>query len=701
MTNSSDNKSRLPKNTILIVDDSELNRSLLSDMLSEEFEIIEAENGMEAVVILQEHELEIALVLLDIVMPEMDGFDVLAMMNKKGWIDSIPVIMISAETGSTYIDRAYDLGAVDYISRPFDERTVQHRVMSNYMLALKQKEMTDMLTTQIYNHERDNRLMIEILSHIVEFRNGESGLHILHVSTFTEMILKHLLEITDKYPLTPTEIRTICTASALHDIGKMSVPEEILNKPGRLTQEEFAIMKQHAAAGAKMLNDIPYRHNDILIKFGSEICRWHHERYDGRGYPDGIKGDEIPIWAQVVALADVYDALTSKRVYKDGFTHEKAVDMIMHGECGAFNPLILQCLQDLQEQLKKALGVTSPTSSSEYDMRKNVEMMLKSGETAVSDRTIRLLEHERMKNNFYERLSREVLFEYVASPEMIILSEWGAEYLNLPEKIINPRESGFGNKVFSQEDFDKLIAKMQSTSPERPVVEEKYLLNINGESKWNKVIVQTLWNSDEEQPHFDGALGKLVDVNDEIEEMQQLETRADHDASTGLLNHQAAKRRISKQLADAGEKKYALLFFDLDNLKKANDNHGHLFGDKLIKTVADRMLQNTRSTDICARMGGDEFIIFMEYKHDPEMLVDRIFHCLTEPMDDFDVRVSMGVALADDFAGDYDDLFHMADQAAYAVKYGSKNSYKFYDKQLSTTGKSLVEVQEQEEKGRR
>ena len=224
------------KKKILIVDDSELNRSLLSDMLSDSFEIVEAENGMEAMTILHEQELEICLMLLDIVMPVMDGFEVLAMMNKKGWIKNIPVIMTSAETSSSYIDRAYDLGAVDYISRPFDERTVKHRVTSNYMLSVKQREMAEMLSTQVYEHERDNRLMVEILSHIVEFRNGESGLHILHVSTFTEMILKHLLTITDKYPLTPAEIKTICNASALHDIGKMSVPEAILNKPPGLIE---------------------------------------------------------------------------------------------------------------------------------------------------------------------------------------------------------------------------------------------------------------------------------------------------------------------------------------------------------------------------------------------------------------------------------------------------------------------------------
>ena len=269
------------KRKILIVDDSELNRSLLADMLEGSFEIIEAENGTEAIAILQEHELEISLMLLDIVMPQMDGFEVLSMMNHTGWIKMIPVIMISAETSGAYIDRAYDLGAVDYISRPFDERTVKHRVACNFMLSVRQKEMSDMLTDQIYQKEKDNSLMIEILSHIVEFRNGESGMHVLHVNMITQMLLEQLVRKTNKYHLSQADIRFISTASALHDIGKISVPEEILNKPGRFTPEEFEIMKSHTVEGANMLAAIPFRKNETLIKIGYDICRDHHERYDG------------------------------------------------------------------------------------------------------------------------------------------------------------------------------------------------------------------------------------------------------------------------------------------------------------------------------------------------------------------------------------------------------------------------------------
>ena len=364
------------KQKILIVDDSELNRAILADMLDDEYEIIEAENGLQGVGLLQQRGSEISLVLLDIVMPEMDGFGVLQVMGENHWIEDVPVIMISAESGSSHIERAYELGVTDFISRPFDALIVHRRVVNTILLYAKQKKLIDLVEQQIYEKEKQNDMMINILSHIVEFRNGESGLHILHIHILTELMLQHLIHFTDRYPMTQTEINLICTASALHDIGKIGIPGEILNKPGRLTDEEFAIMKTHTTIGSTMLKSIPAYQDEPLMKMAHNICRWHHERYNGKGYPDGLKGDEIPISAQIVAMADVYDALTSERVYKKAFTHEVAVQMILDGQCGAFNPLLLECLSGTADTIQKELQNSTPNYANKKAMKNIVKEVL-------------------------------------------------------------------------------------------------------------------------------------------------------------------------------------------------------------------------------------------------------------------------------------------------------------------------------------
>ncbi len=666
------------KKKILIVDDSEMNRALLEDMLSEDYDILEAENGLVASRIIQDNEMNISLMLLDIVMPVMDGFGLLKLMNKKGWIKNIPVIMISAETASTFMDKAYGLGAVDYVSRPFDERTVRHRVDSNVILGEKQRDLSARLAAQIYEKEKDNRLMIEILSHIVEFRNGESGLHVLHVHAITEFLLQQLAKKTDKYDLTPKQITLISNASALHDVGKITIPSEILNKSGKLTDEEYEIMKSHTTEGAKMLKDIPFRSEEPLIKVSCEICRWHHERYDGSGYPDGLSGEDIPVSAQVVALADVYDALTSRRVYKPSLPHAQAVEMILNGECGAFNPLLLECFKDCEKELEKKLLSISADEIAGSDIDTSFVHTLKNEGAEASDRTVRLLERERNKFKILSSLSREIIFEYNADPEMITLSEWGADLLGMPVKIFNLAESDFGRRVFTKKDFASLFKKIKSSSPENPSVIEKYLLDIKGVKTWCKVYVRTMWN-DADPPELEGAIGKIVDVNDEVNEIKYLELEVEKDYRTGLLNQKAAKQKINSVLASAGSRKFAMIMFDLDNLKQANDTHGHLFGDEYIEHIAKVAKENTRTEDIVARIGGDEFIIFMEYTRSLESQIKRIFKCITQEFSGFKISVSMGVACTDGEVTDYDKLFEKADRAAYAVKKDGKNAYRFYD----------------------
>jgi putative two-component system response regulator len=343
------------KSQILLVDDSAMSRMILKEILGGDYSILEAENGQECLEKMQAEAGNIALVLLDINMPVMDGFEVLKAMNVNHTIEDIPVIMISSDDSDAAIRRSYELGASDYVTRPFDARIVYRRVTNTIKLYAKQRRLVQMVSDQIRARENNTDMLVGVLSHIVEFRNGESGAHVRHIRIITELLLHRLLEISSQYPITAEQQDNIPLASALHDIGKIGIDEKILNKPGKLTPEEFEVVKTHSMLGAEMLHQLEDFNEQPLLQTAYEITRWHHERWDGRGYPDGLKGDAIPISAQLVALADVYDALTSERCYKKAFSHEKAVQMILNGECGAFNPLLLQCLTDVQTDLKVQL----------------------------------------------------------------------------------------------------------------------------------------------------------------------------------------------------------------------------------------------------------------------------------------------------------------------------------------------------------
>lgn len=320
-------------------------------MLHSDFRILEAENGEQSISVLEQYGTGIALILLDIVMPGMNGFEVLEYMTRNHWIEEVPVIMISSENSESYIRKAYELGVSDYISRPFDARVVFQRVFNTIKLYSKQRRLIRLVTNQIYEKEKNNRIMVAILSQIVEFRNGESGLHVSHINQLTNLLLERLVQKTKQYHFSRADRELIATASALHDIGKIGIDEKILNKQGKLTAEEFEIMKTHTLIGATMLKHMTVYQNEAIVKIACQICRWHHERYDGMGYPDGLKGEEIPIVAQVVSIVDVYDALVSPRVYKNAYSHDVAMRMILDGECGVFNPLLLECLEEIQDKI--------------------------------------------------------------------------------------------------------------------------------------------------------------------------------------------------------------------------------------------------------------------------------------------------------------------------------------------------------------
>lgn len=496
------------KQKILIVDDSEMNRAILTGILDDGYDFLEAENGLQALDVLRAHR-DISLVLLDIVMPELDGFGVLSVMGEQHWIDQTPVIMISAESDSMLVERAYQLGATDYISRPFDKSVVRRRVINTLMLYGKQKHLMRMITEQVYRREKSNRLMTGILSHIVEFRNAESGPHVQHIQTVSELLLRQLARKTDRYALTEDDIALISTASALHDIGKISIPDSILNKPGKLTAEEFEVVKTHAAVGASILQNLPMTQDEPLIQVAYQICRWHHERYDGHGYPDGLVGDQIPITAQVVSLADVYDALTGERCYKKAYPHETAVRMIQNGECGVFNPLLIECLLDIQDQLQREIGTPPEARNFSLAAQRISDHMVREDDLPFENNLQYRLAYEREKQTFFAPFAGGLQFDYNIRQDKASVSDYTAD--PVCENRTFTADALLRLYAVSPEDSRRLRDAAKQTTPESPDASISATVTVRGEKTLCRIAIRTLW-SRESIRRMIGVVGYVVPI---------------------------------------------------------------------------------------------------------------------------------------------------------------------------------------------
>ncbi len=721
------------KKKILIADDSPMNRALLLEMLEDQFEILEAENGKVAVELLSEHRQELSLVLLDILMPEMDGFEVLAVMNKYHWIEEMPVIIISAETSPSYIDRAYDFGAMDFITRPFNLAVVRRRVENTLLLFAKERKLTNIVTEQIFKNKQSSRLMISVLAQIVEFRNGESGLHVLHINTITSLLLQQLRQKENRYGLDREKSERITTASTLHDIGKISIPEEILNKPGKLTSEEFEMMKTHSMIGAKMLSGLSEKQReDPLIQTAYEICRWHHERYDGRGYPDGLKGEEIPISAQVVSLADVYDALTSERCYKKAFSHEAALEMILQGQCGAFHPMLLECLREISESLKVELAVNSDYREEEEDLR-NVADQLHDYGLLSSERMADQEYFERQKVRFFSDTSEEIFFVYTASPPMLTLNKYGARRLGLEELLTEPLQEekaekwlGQGRALFRE--------KMAAASPENPDFGFSSTVSIDGQPQGCDYECHTVWTSS----GCYGAIGKLllkrkenlsadrekhrlkklaeaveqisagrfelslsVEGKDEIGRLEagfqsmtehltrhldELSDLAYRDSLTSVRNRAAYQKDAARldQRLKTERCDFAVIVLDVNYLKYINNTYGHALGDELL-VKGCKIICGVFQHSPVYRIGGDEFVVILEredLKNDEE-LTETLRHSMVEIdcLDGtaFKTPISMGIARYEQGKDlSFDDVFRRADALMYENKLEIKSAHRLF-----------------------
>lgn len=480
---------------VLIVDDVELNRFILKGILCADFDVVEAESGKEALDILKKESSDIAIVLLDIIMPEMDGFAVLASMQKHGYLNFIPVIIISTESAAQYVDKAYEMGATDFINKPYNPNVVLHRVLNTIKLFNRQQTLMDIVTEQVYEKHHYADMMVNILSTVMEMKNGESGLHILHINTITRILTENLLLLTDKYTFSKSDIQLICVASSLHDIGKIAIPDEIINKPGKLTEEEFAIMKTHSEKGAKMIESLTEYKDERLIKFAYDICLYHHERYDGKGYPMGLKGEQIPIWAQIVSVADVFDALISERVYKKAYTPEKALEMIINGECGLFNPLIVQSLINSNKQILAALSHVSAAEKWEEKAKYVANDVEKYHINTFSNKSLEFSSSNIAKLKFLTESSDGLVFDYsLTDGEMVISAN---PELGVNEDIVfDPLDREQANKHFYMPAYDKAVELLHMATPQKPDVEFEYPRAEGDMLKVYRVCMRCIYSDD-------------------------------------------------------------------------------------------------------------------------------------------------------------------------------------------------------------
>ena len=494
---------------VLIVDDSEAERRFLRELLKDECEVLEAENGIEAISLLRRGVPVINLVLLDTVMPEVDGFGVLEMMQNESLCDDIPVVLIDEEDSTVERERAYDLGVVDDISRPFQPDRVRRRVTTLLRMYARQRRLLQIATDQVYEKERYSDLMVNILGHIVEFRNSESGLHVLHIRIMTELLLRRIAQLTRRYRLTEQQITIISTAAALHDIGKIAIDEKILNKPGRLTPEEFRVIKTHTVKGADMLAQLPAFREEPLVKAAYAICRWHHERYDGAGYPDGLMGEQIPISAQVVAMADVYDALISKRCYKDAVSHQEAMRMIAQGECGAFSPLLQKALADCGEEIFQRIYEGTSVPGEAQGLRQLREELKQHEELSASEQTLSLLKEAREENRFFSALNPQIRFEFTMNPPVLTFTPRSAMRLGLKSEVVNPFTSLELRRIISFEELKRLNAAFRTTSPSHPIVSLAARIQLDGQEQEVWLACRVRW-SDGRDPVYQGAAGQTL-----------------------------------------------------------------------------------------------------------------------------------------------------------------------------------------------
>ncbi|MCD2493001.1 diguanylate cyclase [Lacrimispora sp. NSJ-141] len=684
---------------ILIVDDSELNRAILKEIFYNEYSIEEAENGRAAIEIIENSKTLPEALLLDIVMPELDGFGVLEQLSEKGLIKSIPVFLITSDTSSEVAVQGYESGVVDVINKPIvDPVIVRKRVNNAIELYRSRNHLASLVDEQVKTIKKQaerlrftNVTIIDMLSSVIEFRSGESGQHVRRIRRATKIMLEWFGRSYPEYELTPEKIEVISNASAMHDIGKISIPDYILNKPGRLTADEFEIMKKHTLYGCEILQSIPFFHDEEIFEYCYEICRHHHERWDGRGYPDRLRGEDISIWAQVVSMADVYDALVSERCYKKAYPHKTAVKMVMGGECGAFNPRLLQCFSEVAEYLHDTLylngGEEKFPTEAQSDWQAGANK--KTQERNVSEATLALLERERQKYHWLSEMADEILFTFDKNADTIEFTGKFTEVFREGPHVLHAADYFAHDERIEAKDLEEIKRDIQKITPESPVYStEVNLLNGDGTREWYELYLRAIWDDGEDEKPS-GYIGKLNSINVLKEEALRWKRQALHDYLTGLYNRQALEG-IVQEMIEEGEEAFIMLFVDVDDFKKVNSTMGHLAGDVLLKKIAKEIPAHLRSTDFVARIGGDEFAIIIKGSMPDRLLQQKAeeicWFYRGKEFSEYEISISgsMGAARYPEDGSSYQALMSRANCALCEAKKRGAGSYVLYRENMES-----------------
>ncbi len=666
------------KEKILIIDDQQINREILADILNPKYEVLTANDGKHGLTLLSKFGDEISCILLDIRMPKIDGFQVLQVIRQNKHLSDVPVIMISNDDSPETVERSFLLGAADYINRPFNNYIVRKRIENILFLHKKTQSLIDLIEEQVSEKERNYSNMITFLSEFVEFRNGESGNHTLRIRIITEIFLEHILQKYPKYKLNHGIIADISNASALHDIGKIAIPEKILNKPAKLTKEEFDVIKTHSAQGSDMLEHMKH---DRMFRYARNICRWHHERWDGGGYPDGLVGENIPLCAQVVSIADVYDALTSVRVYKPAYTHEEAVEMINNGECGQFNPILLEVLNEISDNLQLNISQNSIMQDQLFDTEVISQEMVETKDF-VAEHDSNAIADEKQKYQFFASLCNDVIFEYDVKSDTVFFTGNGCEKLDLPINMDGVAIKSNEIKTITQNDLKDLLELAGKTTPAFPIVkEELMLMQANGEYAWYEITISALWTQDV-LPTLRGIFGKIQNIKEQKNDDSFLDNYIGRDTLTNLYSRATALRLIERHIEEHSDSLSACVMLDINNFATLNSEKGYTYGDGILRDIADAISNNIRTDDIVGRIGEDLYIVFLKAistTKDIEHRMKALFDEFESIVHENGLSICAGIARFPDDGISMMELINHADDALRTAKKDKNCKWIFYE----------------------